>query len=72
MKPQQFFALAGVIEAYQENGAGNIALGWSGIVNKAMQGEIPMETYNAMTVNAKLHELVVHQSYKDRRNDHTN
>ncbi len=72
MKPQQFFALAGVIEAYQENGAGNLAIGWAGIVNQAVQGEIPMDTYNQLAANGKLHELVVRQSYEDRSNDHTN
>jgi hypothetical protein len=64
-----FFALAGVIEAYQENGAGNIANGWAGIVNQAVQGEMPMETYDRLAANGKRLELVVRQSYEDRNNE---
>lgn len=69
MKPSKFFALAGVISAYEENGATNLAHGWAGIVNQAMHGELSESAYNTLAANGKLHELVVRQTYEDHRHD---
>lgn len=47
MKPSQFFALSGVIEAYQDAGEPRAALGWADIVDKAVSGQLPAEALNS-------------------------
>jgi len=64
MKPSKFFALAGVIEAYQDNGASNLAMGWASIVSKAVAGEIVPEVYDILTVAPQRHTDAVEKSYK--------